>query len=107
MLALWQGGGIYVSMGGEATLIDSNVYQNQATYVRLLSEPSKTFLPSPRWNVTRARGWQGGGGLDIRGTATLTDTNVYENQAFVVCSPFLLSLNFLPTPRWKVTCAHG
>ena len=45
VLALWQGGGVYVSSGGEATLIDSNVYQNEARYVRLLSEPSRTFLP--------------------------------------------------------------
>ena len=29
-----------------------------------------------------AHGWQGnGGGLAIYGTATLTDSNVYENQA--------------------------
>ena len=86
-----QGGGIYVYRGGEATLIDSNVYQNEAFYVRLLSEPSKTFLPSPRWNVTRAHGWQGGGGLYILGTATLINTNVYANEAAGydgVCSPF-------------------
>ena len=44
----WQGGGIWVDSGGEATMIDSNVYQNQAIYVRLLSKPSRTFLPSPR-----------------------------------------------------------
>ena len=49
---LTQGGGIYVSIGSHngattttATLIDSNVYQNEASYVRLLSEPSRTFLP--------------------------------------------------------------
>ena len=35
------------------------------------------------WNVTCAHGWQDGGGLYIysSGTATLTNTNVYENQA--------------------------
>ena len=32
-----------------------------------------------------------GGGLYIFGTATLTDTNVYDNQASRVCSPFELS----------------
>ena len=84
MLALWQGGGIYVSSGGEATLIDSNVYQNEARYVRLLSEPSRTFLPSPCWNVTCACRWQGGGGLAIYGTATMTNTNVYKNEAAYV-----------------------
>ena len=42
----WQGGGISVSTESKATLIDSNVYQNKATNVCLLSEPFKTFLPS-------------------------------------------------------------
>ena len=50
--------------------------------------------------------WQGGGGLYIAGTATLTNTNVYENQAGEVCSPFELSLSFYPAPRWNVTRAH-
>ena len=44
-----------------------------------------------------------GGGLDIDGTATLTNTNVYNNQADIVCSPFEHSLNFHPAPRWNVT----
>jgi hypothetical protein len=35
----------------------------------------------PQWKVTRALGWQHGGGLFIKGTATLTDTNVYQNEA--------------------------
>ena len=33
-------------------------------------------------------GWQVGGGLNIVGTATLTNTNVYSNEATGVCSPF-------------------
>ena len=49
VLALWQGGGIYVYTGGEATLIDSNVYQNEAISVRLLSEPSRTFFDPLNW----------------------------------------------------------
>ena len=40
------------------------------------------------------------------GKATLTNTSVYANQAGYVCSPFELSLNFHPAPRWNVTCAH-
>ena len=82
--------------------------------------------PAPRWNVTRAHGWQGGGGLYIWGTATLTNTKVYENQAgwessggglYIsgtatltytnvyankagnVRSPFEHSLHFHPAPR--------
>ena len=82
----WQnGGGLFIDNTGTATLTDTNVYVNRAYYVRSPFEPSKTFLPSPRWNVTRAHGWQYGGGLYIvplsSGTATLTDTNVYDNRA--------------------------
>ena len=83
----WQGGGVHVQFGGEATLINSNVYQNEATYVCSLFEPSVTFHPSPRWNVTCAHVWQDGGGFFIVGKATLTNTNVYSNQAGRVCSP--------------------
>ena len=50
--------------------------------------------------------WQYGGGLQIYGTATLTNTNVYENQA-VVCSPVEPSLSSRPAPLWNVTRAHG
>ena len=50
-------------------------------------------VPLPRWIVTCAHGWQNGwgGGLFIAGTATLTDTNVYANEAGYVCSPFELA----------------
>ena len=78
-------------------------------------ELSQTFLPSPRWNVTRPPlfGLQGGGvnvgpsavanfvrcnihangnstwggGLYIAGTATLTNTNVFSNEG--VCARLL------------------
>ena len=53
----------------------------------------------PRWNVTCARGWQGGGGLYIGGTATLINTNVYDNRANKVRWPFELSLNFHAAPH--------
>ena len=39
-------------------------------------------------------GLQGGGGLYITGTATLTNTNVYSNQATLVRA------HFLPVPRY-------
>ena len=35
------------------------------------------------------------------GMATLTNTNVYSNQANYVCSPFQLSLHFHPSPHWN------
>ena len=86
----WQwGGGLFISDGGTATLTDTNVYENQADQVCSPVEPSLSSHPAPRWNVTCAHGWQNGGGLDIRGTAALTDTNVYENQAGQQeCSPY-------------------
>ena len=44
-------------------------------------------------------GLQGGGLYNgNEGTATLTNTSVYANQAGVVCSPFELSVNFHPAP---------
>ena len=63
MLISWQNGaGVYVVEGGDATLVDSNVYQNEAL----------------KW----------GGGLHIQGTAALTNVNVYANRAKQVCLSF-------------------
>ena len=74
---------------GTATLTDTNVYENQAGSVCSPVEPCLSSHPAPPWNVTRAHGWQDGGGLYVTGTATLTDTNVYKNQADRVCSRLL------------------
>ena len=58
VLVSWQnGGGVQVDEGGDATLMDSNVYQNEAL--------------------------DRGGGLYIQGTAALTNVNVYANRAEV------------------------
>ena len=55
--------------------------------------------------------WQGGG-LYILGTAMLTNTSVFDNQASGVCS-HCYSLNFHPAPRCVervltcyLKCAH-
>ena len=101
-----RGGGLFIE--GTATLTNTNVYKNQA-YVCSPVESSLSSRPAPRWNVACAHGWQYGeygGGLFIRGMATLTDTNVYENRANV-CSPIEPSLSAHPAPRSNVTCAHG
>jgi len=42
-----------------------------------------------------------GGGLYISGTATLTNTNVYSNEA--VCSLFEPSVTFHPSPNGMLT----
>ena len=64
--------GIYVSIAGRAELVGLNITGGAAAYVRFLE--------------------RFGGGLHIRGTATLTNTNVYANLAPFVRSPFELSL---------------
>ena len=47
--------------------------------------PFSSIAPLERYACSR--GWQGGGGLHIDGTATLINTKVYSNQADDVCSP--------------------
>ena len=68
---------------------------------RLLPLP-RHFLHRPLEPGTlRARSFGSqGGGLYISGTATLTNTNVYSNQAAGVCSPSALAQTFPPSPRW-------
>ena len=96
----WQnGGGLYI--WGTATLTNTNVYANQADTVCSPFEPSVTFhLPAGTLRDC-AHGWQRGGGLYIWGTATLTNTNVYENQAGEVCLHVELSLRCHPAPRCR------
>ena len=92
-----QGGGLIIY--STATLTNANVYANKASKVCSPSVRSWHFHPVSRWNVACARRWQWGGGLSIHlGTATLTDTKVYANQAGYVSSPFERSLNFHPVP---------
>ena len=79
-----QGAGIYIE--GTATLTDTNVYENQADRVCSPVEPSLSSHPAPHWNIACAHGCQYGGGLRIDGTATLTNTNVYQNRADQVSS---------------------
>ena len=92
----WQDGG-GLAIWGTATLTNTNVYENQADKVCSPFEHSLNLHPAPRWNVTCAHGWQHGGGLDITGTARLTNTLVYDNQAGsgYVCSPIDHSFNFI------------
>ena len=92
-----QGGGIFID--GSANLTDCNIHDNVANRVSFLlkSNPLRSvYGPAPRRNVASAHGWQRGGGLYNLGTATLTSTNVYTNQAInYVCSPSELH----PAPR--------
>ena len=53
-----------------------------------------SIAPLERYVCTHV--WQDGGGLYILGTATLTNTNVYQNEAKYVRACFL---NRHPSPR--------
>ena len=92
---------------GVANFEGCNIHDNTADAVCLHRKLSLNFHPAPRWNVTFAHDWQAGGGLYITGTATLTNTNVYDNGAVYVRSLLEPSVTFHPSPRWNVTFAHG
>ena len=72
------------------------MYQNKATNVCLLSEPYKTFLPSPLRSLTSlSRGLQGlggveglGGGFWVEGVANFEGCNIHDNTASGVCLNF-------------------
>ena len=97
----WQhGGGLFISISGTAALTNTNVHDNQGS-VRSPFDLSLNFHPSsaPLERYVCAHCLQNGGGLWIEGTATLTNTNVYENQALYVRSPFERPKYVLP--RWN------
>ena len=79
---------------GTSTLTDTNVYENRADTACLPFERSLNYVSSsPPMKITLAHDWQGGGLVNL-GTAMLTNTNVYANQAgastgvsYYVCSP--------------------
>ena len=96
---LAQGGGVFVESGGVANFEGCNIHHNAAGYVCSPSALAYTVPPSPGWNVTCAHDWQYGGGIQIEGAATLTNTNVYYNAAGHVCSPLNLSLSLYPAPN--------
>ena len=100
------GGGLFISDGGLANLDGCNVFSNEA-YVRPPYAPSLSLLQRPAGTFrVLAFCMQGtGGGLIVYGTATLTNTNVYENVASVRLH-FEPSWSSAPAPRWNVTLAR-
>ena len=94
-------------------MTDSNVYQNEADSVCSLFNllrgdiPSTTFVPfliNPAGTLRARFFYLQGGGLYVRGTATLTNSNIYSNTATNVRCSHLCNV---PSPRWNVTRAHG
>ena len=81
-----QGGGVYVHYNGVANFEACSIHDNSAGWVCLHLELSLIELSSIAPLERHALlGWQGGG-LYIRGTATLTNTSVYDNHVGLVCS---------------------
>ena len=91
-----QGAGLYIS--GTATLINSNVYENEAGSVCSLIEPSVTFHPSPQWRLTLLSRLAQGGGVLVDGVANFEGCNIHDNTASDVCLHLELALNFHPLP---------
>ena len=78
------GAGLYID--GVANLNGCQVYENVAQNVRDRPRPlPRTFLQRPAGTFrVLAFSMQSGAGLIVRGTASLTNTNVYENVATIV-----------------------
>ena len=93
------GGGFFISDGGLANLNGCNVFSNEA-YVRPPYAPSLSLLQRPAGTFrVLAFSMQSGAGLYVPGTASLTNTNVYENVATSVCSSFEPAGTLPPAPR--------
>jgi len=80
-----RGGGLYIR--GTATLTNTNLYSNQASRGGGVYIDYDGVANFEGCNIHGNAADDDGGGLYIYGTATLTNTNVYENQAGNVCSP--------------------
>ena len=95
------GAGLYVS--GTATLINSNIYSNEASVsVGNFRTKLDSSAPLERFVCLLFVQWYGGG-LYIIGTATLTNTNVFSNEAYVR-PPYAPSLSLLQRPAELTTC---
>ena len=82
MLAFLAQGGAGLLIFGTATLTNTNVYSNQATVRAHLPPLPRHVLQRPAGTLrVLAFCMQDGAGLVVSGTATLTNTNVYENVA--------------------------
>ena len=126
-----QGGGMRI--GGNATLNSCQIYDNEAETLVLAFRTCWTLLSAPQWNVTQVLAFcMQGGGLAIRGSATLEYCDIFGNIAtdwasarfleplvtfhgpdgtlrkclLLACSMLVLAfLNCcnVPAPRWNVT----
>ena len=83
-----------IQSGGTAELIGLDITGGSASPVHgvgLLNLLPRHFLHRPYGGCDVVLRGSQGGGLAVYGTATLTNTNVYSNQASGVCSPSALT----------------
>ena len=83
----WQGGGVWVEPGGVANFEGCNIHDNVADQVCSSFELPSNLFQRPYGTLRAPLFGLQGGGIAIYGTATLTNTNVYSNEARYVCSP--------------------
>ena len=80
-MPLQRGAGLYVD-DGVANLEGCNVFSNEASVSARLTPIPGPLLQRPAGTFrVLAFSMQSGAGLIVRGTASLTNTNVYENVA--------------------------
>jgi hypothetical protein len=94
LLSRLQGGGVYVYSNAVADFEGCNIHDNTAWDVCLHLELSWMKCSAACLLFSSQ-----GAGLRISGTATLINSNVYENEAEgYVCSHFEPSATFHPSP---------
>ena len=66
-----------------------------------------SFHPAPRWNVARFGFGLQGAGLYIPGAATLTNSNVYDNEALGFVCSLLNTSSIAPLERYLCSWLAG
>jgi len=95
---------IYVAAAGRAELVGLNITGGQANSVSSLASIQPSPIAPMKCSAVCLLFSSQGAGLHISGTATLINSNVYENEASgSVCSLFEPSVTFHPSPLWTVT----
>jgi hypothetical protein len=95
---------IYVAAAGRVALVGLNITGGQANYVSSLASIQPSSIAPMKCSAGCLLFSSQGAGLYISGTATLINSNVYENEASgTVCSLFEPSVTFHPLPLWTLT----
>ena len=97
-----QGAGLWIYRSGTATLINSNVYENEAlSSVCSLFEPSVTFHPLPLWMEELDLALAARRAVASLSTEWLTlKAAISTTTLLILCACILNFLNFHPSPLW-------